>query len=43
VRTLAEAAGMDAFLVKPVSAADLTAVITRALANRARQAGGTPL
>jgi signal transduction histidine kinase/CheY-like chemotaxis protein len=43
VRTLAEAAGMDAFLVKPVSAADLTAVITRALANRARRAGGTPL
>lgn len=43
VRAQAEAAGMDAFLVKPVSAADLTAVITRALANRAKQAGGTPL
>ncbi len=43
VRAQAEAAGMDAFLVKPVSAADLTAVITRALSNRAKQAGGTPL
>lgn len=43
VRAEAEAAGMDAFLVKPVSAADLAAVITKALANRARQAGGTPL